>query len=196
MITTIYNHQRMSLRQAAQLCGVSYDTLRNRYVRGWRGDALFQPVITDRSTYVLTYGDKTQSLKQWAEDLGVSYETLRQRIKAGALCRPESMTTRLWLKMTLCMSSVLRHCRKLSGYACLMACGTFSRARYLLSFLQGSMDAISSIFRQSGRSLCRLIGAIPGPGRPFGGPLISMESYTCIESITEPRIIRIGFCQR
>lgn len=84
-LSVSYQGKVMTMRQAAKHAGVSYDTIRMRYLRGYRGEDLFKPVTADLSTskYQVTYNGRTQSLRAWAKEVGISYDTLRMRYERG-----------------------------------------------------------------------------------------------------------------
>jgi hypothetical protein len=72
--------------------GITVDTLRDRWKKGWRGDKLFQTIYRDTENLIsyaqlVSYdagnGVETKNLRAWGEQLGINPKTLAHRYMKG-----------------------------------------------------------------------------------------------------------------
>lgn len=81
-----YNGQPVTLIEAAELSGVSFATLSQRYRKGLRGERLFAPYKPNKSykkTELIEYNGVKTTLKETAKRSGICYATLLRRYKQG-----------------------------------------------------------------------------------------------------------------
>lgn len=82
-----YNGERHSIREWAEIAGISDTVLRHRLRRGWSiEDALKRPVLKGRrctSKLMLTLDGEARPLWEWAEIKNMSYKAIYIRYKNG-----------------------------------------------------------------------------------------------------------------
>ena len=78
-----------TMKEWAKLSGLTVNTIRSRWGRGIRGDALFRPINEpqysqyDYVTWDTGDGKEIKTLKEWAEELSISKTTLITRYGLG-----------------------------------------------------------------------------------------------------------------
>ena len=80
-IKVIYEGVEMCLKDAAAKSGMKYETLRDRYKRGDRGDRLFRP--DTEHLIIVEYEGEKLCLKDAAAKSGINYNTLFGRYQRG-----------------------------------------------------------------------------------------------------------------
>lgn len=83
-----YQGERLTLAELSERTGINVDTIRGRFARGVRGDALVMPF---RQVETLTFNGETRTVPQWSKITGVSESTIKRRIKDG-LSAEEALT--------------------------------------------------------------------------------------------------------
>lgn len=78
----------LPLSKWAVLKNIGYDTLLNRYAKGWPLDTLFSEVdgsVRDGGIPCRTYTYKgiTKTIRQWSNEKGIPHSTLTHRVKRG-----------------------------------------------------------------------------------------------------------------
>lgn len=76
-----YDGEEMTLQEAGERSGISYDILKKRWQNGIRGEGLFKPVREPLPK--VEYGGEEMTLKDAAKRSGISYTTLFCRYKRG-----------------------------------------------------------------------------------------------------------------
>ena len=76
-----YNGRLVTIKELAELTGVSARLISSRLQRGWNiEDAISKPIQSPKR---YEYGGKCLTREEWAKELGISESTLRQRLYAN-----------------------------------------------------------------------------------------------------------------
>lgn len=77
-----YNGETKTRQEWCEVYGIKLSTLRERLLRGWTLDQVFN---TPNDSYIvtLTYRGETKTRHEWCEIYGINFSTLRSRIKRG-----------------------------------------------------------------------------------------------------------------
>ena len=79
-----YNGQTKTLQEWAEITGINYNTLSNRFKAGWSADeALTKPIDTRFLATPITYNGRTMSGTAWSHLLGLSDNAVRNRLMRG-----------------------------------------------------------------------------------------------------------------
>ena len=79
-----YNGQTKTLQEWAEITGINYNTLSNRFKAGWSADeALTKPIDTRFLAAPITYNGRTMSGTAWSHLLGLSDNAVRNRLMRG-----------------------------------------------------------------------------------------------------------------
>lgn len=82
-IKVTYNGETHTLPQWADITGINYKLLAQRYSKGWSLDEVFNPKIGKHEKIILELNGEIHNLAEWSRIIGINYDSLKYRYYLG-----------------------------------------------------------------------------------------------------------------